>query len=482
MKKVLIYLLVIIVSMPNALYAQNTNESNYRYDYWGRIIEDIPFFDFYKKIDQRSMQDVRLASIDDLAVAEEKIYIVDRIESRVNIFDKDLAFQQSIKVIRSADGRIAINPKDNQQVVLNGPEGIFIHESEKEIYIADTGNQRIVVLDQEGLYLKRIIEKPEDMIGQTVFNPSKIAVDSINRIYVVVQSGFEGIIELNQAGEFNRYFGVNKPEINLLDYFWRQQATEEQRKKMQKFLAPSFNNIDIDQDGFIYATTFDSSAQDVVFRFNPRGENILRQKGFTKVVGDLDVDVTNRISQFVDIALTDYGTYAVLDRVHGRIFVYNFDGELMNVFGSRGYMEGELREPTAIAWFGDKLIVADKQLKTAYVYKPTQFGSYALSAAEAYYHGEWDRSTELLLEAVALNKNYDMAYSSIGKAYLMKDRYEEAMYYFKLGDNRPYYSKAFEGYRGVWISRHFPWIFSLMILGILSIIWTEVKYHKKQKQ
>ncbi|MEG0710684.1 MAG: hypothetical protein RR448_00385, partial [Niameybacter sp.] len=341
-KNLLIYLLIAVLCIPSLVFAKNTNEMSYAYDYWARVIEDIPFFEFYKTIDQGSMGDVKVSSMDDVTVSGDRIYIVDSVESRVNVFNSDFELITSIKVVRNEEGKIAIDPKTKNQIVLNAPEGVFIHEQEEEIYIADTGNQRIVVLNEKDFSLKKIIESPKNIVGQTVFKPSKIVVDRINRIYVVVQSGFEGIVELNQDGEFVRYFGVNKPKVNLLDHFWRQQASEEQKAKMQKVLAPSFNNIEIDEEGFIYATTQDSSARDAVFRFNPKGENVLRENGFWKVRGDLNLDMDSsatRVSKFTDIALTDYGTYAVLDKEKGRIFIYNFDGELMNIFGGKGYMK-----------------------------------------------------------------------------------------------------------------------------------------------
>ena len=145
-------------------------------------------------------------------------------------------------------------------------------------------------------------------------------------------------------------------------------------------------------------------------------------------------------------------------------------------------MKGELNDPTSIAWLDNQLIVTDKQMKCAYVYKPTQFGELALEAAEAYYKGEWDKSTELLQEAVSLNGNFEMAYTTIGKSYLMKEDYEKAMYYFKLGNNREEYSKAFNGYRSIWIQEHFAFIFAGMILVVAGVAYSEYRYYKKQRK
>ena len=485
-KNLLIFIIITILMFPNIVFAQNTVDTTYNYNWWGNAIESVPFFEFYNTIDAEDMQGVKLSSIDDVTVKNGKIYMVDATESRINIFDsQSFKFLTSLKAIRTKEGKIAID-KNGKQVILKNPEGLFVHSDNQEIYIADTGNERIVVIDENDYSFKRAITRPDNMVGQTNFKPSKIAVDKLDRIYIVVQSGFEGIIELNSEGEFKRYFGVNKPKVNLIDYFWRKHASEEQKAKMTKILAPSFNNIDIDSEGFIYATTFDASATDKVFRLNPKGENILRDEGYFPVIGDINIeDIKNSIkppeSQFVDIAVTDYGTYAVLDRNNGRIFIYNFDGELLNIFGKKGFLQGEFSEPTSIDWIGDNLIVTDKQLKRAFVFKPTELGSLMLNANKAYYNGKWDESTELLKEAVKLNSNLEVAYNSIGKSYLLEEDYETAMYYFDLSKNKQYYSKAFNGYRSIWIQENFSLIFAFMLISIGAIIYSEIRYFKKKK-
>lgn len=487
-KNLIVYIFITILIFPNIVFAQNTIDTTYNYNWWGNAIENIPFFELYDTIDVDNMDGIKISGMDDVNVKNGRIYIVDSTESRINIFNsKDFKLITSLKNIRNREGKIATDEKTGQQILLKNPEGIFVHSQNEEIYIADTGNERIVVIDEKDFSFKRTITKPSNMVGQTNFKPSKIVVDKLNRIYVVVQSGFEGIIELTSDGDFKRYFGVNKPKVNLVDYFWRQYASEEQKAKMTKILAPSFNNIDIDSEGFIYATTFDASATDKVFRLNPKGENILREEGYFPVIGDLDLeDIKNSIkspeSQFVDIALTDYGTYALLDKNNGRIFIYNFDGELLNIFGQKGFMKGEFSEPTSIAWLDDNLIITDKQMKCAYIFKPTTIGKLMLQSSEAYYNGEWDKSTELLKEAVKLNSNLEIAYNSIGKSYLMEDDYETAMYYFNLSKNKIYYSKAFNGYRSIWIQDNFNWIFILMILGVAGVIYSEIRYYKKKKK
>ncbi len=362
---------------------------------------------------------------------------------------------------------------------LKGCEGVFFHEKANELYIADTGNQRIVVLDGDTYLYKRMIYRPDNMTGDTEFKPAKVAVDNADRIYAVVKSSYEGIIELNEDGTFSRYFGVNEPTINLLDYFWKSIASDAQKEKMSKTYAPAFNNVALDGEGFIMAVTSDAAANKSVFRLNFAGANVLREMGNTLVIGDLRTD---KPSAFTDIAVKRYGTYAVLDKTNGRVFLYNFDGELLSVFGSMGNQAGQFRTPTGIAWLGDKLCITDSGLKCMYIYEPTEFGQALLNACEDYYDGKWDEATAHFEEVLRLCGNLETAYTGIGKNKLMQEEYEEAMRYFKLGNNREFYSKAYKGYRTIVMKENFGIIATIAVIAIGAVLWSEVSYHRKQRR
>lgn len=454
----------------------------YTYDFYGNAKESPAMFLLERTISAENMNGVALSGMNDVCTSEDgRIFTIDTMEGRMNVFDGDGELLLSTKLVRTADGKIALDA-DGNQIMLNAPEGVFVHEKEQEVYIADTGNKRIVVLDLENYGLLRIIGEPAELAGVTQFNPSKIAVDLANRIYVVVQSSYEGILELTRDGEFSGYYGVNTPRVSLTDYFWKSIASDEQKEQMSKVYAPAFNNITLDGEGFVMAVTYDLSASDMVFRLNSKGENVLREEGNTLVVGDIwSMGSDDTGSQFVDIAVTDFGTYALLDRNKGRIFLYNFDGELLNAFGSMGNLKGEFKNPTSIAWLRDKLVVTDNTLNCAYILTPTAFGRAVLEGNESYYFGRWDEALVSFRQALALNANYEAAYSGIGKNYLMKDDYETAMYYFKMGNNRTFYSKAYNGYRGEWLERHFLLIMILFLLIVAAVVGSEIRYHKQSR-
>ncbi len=384
---------------------------------------------------------------------------------------------RTANVTIGADGQPDPNSKDTTS--LKGCEGVFYHEKNNELYIADTGNQRVVVLDGQTLLFKRFIYRPEGMTGATEFKPSKIVVDNADRIYLVVQSSYEGIIELNEDGSFSRYFGVNEPTINLLDFFWKSIATDAQKEKMGKTYAPAFNNIALDGEGFIMAVTSDAAANQSVFRLNFAGANVLREMGNTPVVGDMRTD---KASAFTDIAIKPYGAYAVLDKTNGRVFLYNFDGELLTVFGTMGNISGQFRTPTGIAWLGDKLVISDSGLKCVYIFEPTAFGQALLNACEDYYDGKWDEATAHFEEVLRLCSNLETAYTGIGKNKLMQEDYVEAMRCFKLGNNHEFYSKAYKGYRTIVMKENFGIIAVVAVAAIGAVLWSEVAYHRKQRR
>ncbi|WP_336786191.1 hypothetical protein [Paenibacillus sp. MMO-177] len=479
-KWAVIFTSILCLLLPTQVHAANTFESNYTYDYWGNAKRSLPAFELVNTLDAEDTGKIKIGSVNDVFVSKDRIFLVDTTESRIDIFGTDMKFVTSIKVVRNETGRIVVDELTGKQLMLNKPEGVFFSEADQELYIADTESERIIVLDGATYAFKRSIGKPQNMVGSTQFKPSKIIVDKDGLISVVVQGSYEGIIEINRDGSFARYFGLNKPKVNVTDFFWKSLATNQQKQKMKKTFAPSFNNLTFDSEGLIYATTFDPSAQNMVFRFNSKGENVLMQNGYFPVIGDLHSrGLTANKSQFVDIAVSDSGVYALLDKNKGRIFLYNFEGDLMNVFNSAGNLKGNVKDPTAIAWFGDNLIVADKEFGCVYIFQPTAFGQSALDAEKQYFNGKWEEAGKDFEETLKLNANYDIAYTGVGRKYLMQDKFDDAMYYFKLGNSRGYYSKAFSEYRNLLIQHHFIWFVIPFILLAAGLFYSEYRYNRR---
>lgn len=482
MKRFMLLLLAALMLFTTVFAADGSSNvyQGYTYDFFRNVKSTPSPFVLSQVIDSTSVAKTgrTIETVTDIATSEDgRIFIVDKTNSIIYVLDENGQYLSFIKNVKDENKKNA--QVNGVNVSLTNPEGVFYHEKADELYVCDTGNQRILVLDGQTYAFKRAILRPDNMTGETEFKPSKITVDNADRIYTVVQSSYEGIIELNEDGTFSRYFGVNEPQINMIDFLWKSLASDKQKEKMGKTYAPAFNNVTLDGEGFVMAVTSDSASADKVFRLNYAGANVLREMGNTMVIGDLQ---TENPSAFVDIAVKPYGTYALLDKTYGHVFLYNFDGELLCVFGSKGSAVGQFKTPSSIAWLGDKLIIGDADLKCAYVYDPTAFGSALLKAGEAYYNGDWDIATAHFEEVLRLCANLETAYVGIGKNLLMKEDYEGAMYNFKLGNNREFYSKAYKGYRSIVMKENF-WIIAVVaVVFIGAVLGSEVRYHQKQKR
>ncbi len=482
LKRIMLCLLCALLVLPTAFAADGSSNvyQGYTYDFFRNVKSTPAPFVLSQVINSGNVAKTgrTIETVTDVATSEDgRIFIVDKTTSIIYVLDENGEYLAFIKNVKNKDKKNA--QVDGQNVTLAAPEGVFYHEKADELYVCDTGNQRVLVLDGEDYTFKRVIGKPADMTGVTEFKPSKVTVDTADRIYLVVQSSYEGIIELNEDGTFSRYFGVNEPQVNMVDFLWKSIASDAQKEKMGKTYAPAFNNVTLDGEGFVMAVSSDAASAAKVFRLNFQGANVLREMGNTMVIGDIK---TTNASAFVDIAVKPYGTYALADKTNGHIFLYNFDGELLCVFGSKGSAVGQFKTPSSIAWLGDKLIIGDSDLKCAYIYEPTDFGTALLKAGEAYYNGRWDEATEHYQTVLKLCANLETAYVGIGKNLLMKEDYEGAMYNFELGNNREFYSKAYKGHRTNVMKDNF-WVVAVVAVGFIgSVLWSEVSYHKKQRR
>ncbi len=359
---------------------------------------------------------------------------------------------------------------------LNKPQDVFVDE-EKNMYIADTGNLRIVHLDAEKNAVK-VITRPEDeTVDQTTdFLPQKLVVDSSKRIFAQVQNVNKGFMEFASDGSFTGFVGASEVTYNPLQYLWKFVATKEQRAQMELFVPTEYNNLCLDSEGFIYATigTFDEETNPLnampIRKLNAKGTDILVRNGYTDPVGDLWWSTTGEMkgaSKFVDIACLDNDVYYALDNTRGRVFAYDFQGNMLYAFGGHGYKAGYFINPCALEDLGDTLVVMDSNLGSITQFTLTEYGSYINEGLAQYKIGDYDGSAETWEKVLKLNGNYDQAYIGIGRAYLRQKKYTEAMDYFELKLDTTNYSKAYKLYRKEWFEDHIGIIIAILVVIVL---------------
>ena len=81
----------------------------------------------------------------------------------------------------------------------------------------------------------------------------------------------------------------------------------------------------------------------------------------------------------------------------------------------------------------------------------------------------WEASVQIWEQILRLNINMDFAYLSVGRSYLTEAKYAEAMAYFKLGNSRDLYSKAFAYYPKEVVEQNFG-VFALAVVLIVLAV------------
>jgi len=439
---------------------------SYNYSFWGDA-EPAPYpYLAEKHIYGSDLSIGELNTPQDVFVAEDRrMYIADTGNNRIVVLDEQGKLIRVMKDFQNNGGPDSFNK----------PYGLYA-DKDRTLYIADTQNQRIVKLD-EGGGLLQIIKAPESSVlpDGFQFQPSKIFVDLAGRIYVIAQGAYEGIMEFDANGTFKGYVGTNKVRFSPVDLLWKRLSTKEQSQQMELFLPVEFSNLDLDEKGFIYAVSSEANSMTPIKRFNPSGEDILRREGYFNPVGDVGIiridgteDTSANLlneggSRFIDVVSDVSGMYSGLDSARNRIFTYDRDGNLLYQFGGIGTRSDNFQKPVAMAMLGERMVVLDQEMNRLTIFAPTRYGELIRTAVKAHYDGRADEAATAWEEVLQLNANFDIAYIGIGKALMKKDQNHKAMEYFKHGNNRKYYSEAFKRYRKEFLWNHFGTVMTVLL-------------------
>ena len=372
---------------------------------------------------------------------------------------------------------------------LTAPEGLFI--SSDRIWVCDTGASRIVVFDRKGNFLK-IIEAPEsNLFGDSkLYSPVAIAVDQYDRLFVVSATTYQGIIVMNEDGEFTGFIGAQAVTLSAWDILWRRFRTDDQKALSTEVVSTEFNNITIDKEGFIYVTTSTIGESSVgnairgkskdgkympVKMLNTNGDEIMKRNGFWPPAGEVDyntssLDKANNlptgVSTIIDVAVGQEGTWSIIDSKRQRIYTYDSNGNLLFAFGDAGSMLGNLKGIEAITYQDDKMLVLDKTNTMITVFKRTEYGDILIDAIAAQNNQDFDTAIQLWTEVLKRNSNFDTAYVGIGQAMFRNGQYEESLEQFEAAYDTENWSKSFQEIRREWMSEYFI----LMLVGIAAVI------------
>ena len=463
MKKLLLFTLILL-----GLAFSNVNlEAAYNYAFWDTI-DSAEAMHVLRVIDNSNIKSdlgvekpITLGDLRDVFYYEDAIYVSDATSNKIHVFNENYDYVKSLPDASDALGQ------------LNSPQGI--HVLNDLLYVADYNNNRIAIFDLTNDRLVQEVKNPNDAIfDNLVFKPLRVSVDRTGRMNVIAYDVYEGIMEFDIEGNFNRYFGTNTIKLSVLDALIYRFSTKEQREKMALKLQTSFTSMDIDDDGYIYtASRLEYWAP--VKKLNFKGRNILESKGYVGVVGDAkfqetDNRTTTGPSAIIDVAVHgDNERFTILDNTRGRLFTYDIEGNLLYISGGKGSEQNKLSGPTAVTYQNERILVTDNVSNSLMVFEPIAFGELVNLATTQYYDMEYVAAKTTWESVLKLNSNYFLAYAGIGRAQLREGNHKQAMTNLKLGYDYYNYSKAFEQNRNEQLANTLPYVLvgGFVIMGIL---------------
>ena len=435
-----------------------------------------------------ALDDPRDMVVDD----EMNVYLADGANSRITVLDEYFKLKFHLKEFVNDQGI-----PDS----LNTPSGVFV--TKDTIYVADTENNRLVLFTREGDFV-RIIGAPKDDVfrDNAIYKPVAVAVDDTGRIYVVSSTTYEGIIALSNDGVFQGFIGAQKVAFNVLQIIWRRFQTAEQRALSEQLVSTEFNNITIDDQGFIYVTT--SSIEDYLLarhiqdknadyapvkKLNSSGSDIMKRNGFFGPGGEVNFPMSSfrsnastGPSKIIDVAMGPENTWTIIDEKRSRTYTYDADGKLLFVFGDTGYQLGNISSIEAIAYQGDKILILDKTRDSITVYNRTEYGDVLINALHNTNIRRYDLAIDDWQAILQRNSNFDAAYVGIGKAKYREGDWEGAMEYYKFAYDTDNYSEAFKMYRKDWVAKYIiviPIFIVAVVIGVTQFFKFAGKVNKK---
>lgn len=349
------------------------------------------------------------------------------------------------------------------------------------------------MFNRDGTFHK-LVQRPVSKLfdEDSIYKPVAVAVDSYGRMFVVSSTTYQGIIVMNDDGDFNGFIGAQKVSLSALEIFRRKFLTKEQRETSETYVSTEFNNIAIDSDNFIYVTISSIDEEDVlssiknkdksgtyapVKKLNASGKDVMARNGFYPPSGEVAIDTSTTaefsgVSTLVDVAVGPEGTWSIIDQKRSKIFTYDKDGNLLFAFGDVGSQTGNIKTAKAIVYQGDNLLVLDSTNDNICVYRRTEYGDTLIRALKNQNDRLYDVAVDDWYEILKRNNNFDAAYIGIGKSFYRNGDYETSLEYYKAAVDVEDYSTSFGEMRKIWANK---WFWTIP-LGIVAVCFVLVKF------
>lgn len=399
-------------------------------------------------------------------------------------------------------------PADPNTLTFRGPKNVYVH-IDGTIYLCDTDNKRVLNFDINGQYIDEFT-LPDSPLIPTDFNykPIKAVADSEGYVYILSEGSYSGALLYAPADsgtqkEFIGFYGANTVTNNILgamaSLMKRMFPNSIKASTSKRELPYTFSDIIVDSKDFIYTAT--DAARGQVKKLNPgAGNNILDsdkvnfsddERNWGIVVAGVAVG-----QKITGIEVDDDEFIYALDTEHGKVFVYDAECRMITVFGG-GFRSGtqkgtfttssalalkETRDPETNQVITHDILVVDKATNMLTVFRRNDYGNQVMYLTRQTIDANYEATLDGWKEVLAQDKNLQVAYTGIARAYLAKGEYREAMDWALEGYDRETYALAYEYERQNIISDNFTWIFIAVVVIAAAVIVFALLRKKKSDE
>jgi len=352
---------------------------------------------------------------------------------------------------------------------LKSPKGVFVDDNGL-IYVADENGRAVVVFNQDGEVVAEY-EKPDHPLfgAEAPYKPVKVVVDKRGNLYVISTGNTNGIIQIStstEGGEFLGYYGANTSITSFLTKLRKTLLTDEQLARTGTVVPPSIYNLSIDEKGMVYTVTR-SNDLNSLRKLNVAGVNILDPNWYSTYPSAVTT------SEIGNIFMADSNGY---------IYEYTSEGKLLFIFGSyddNQQRRGLFKSVTGIVVDDDDLVyVMDEQTNSIQVFAPTEFCNMVHEAFALFMDGKYTQSKEPWTEVLRMNSLFSYASIGLGEALYREGNYAEALTAFRNGYYRSGYSDAYWELRSDWLHQYMG-IGLIVIIGLWILIAVLKRINRK---
>jgi tetratricopeptide (TPR) repeat protein len=348
------------------------------------------------------------------------------------------------------------------------PRGLYV--TDNALYVADSSAKSVFKFDLNGHHIETYLRPESPSFADTAFAPSKIVVDNRGNMYIYGEGVSNGIIQLSNQGEFLGFFTTNKVQLSITQQFYKMILSQDQFDRLALRSPQTFSSIFIDHNSMIYTSTMNTKIS-AVKKHNMQGGNM-----FSNTIGAEDTRDIYVDKQGIIYAGTQTGA----------IYIYDSYGAFIVSFGVRKGTEkpsedikGLFSSLSAIAVRDDGYIFAlDEEKSFLQSFRPTAYSTQIYEAIKLYEDRAYTEAIDAWQSVLNLNQMSTLAHNSIAKSYLQLEAYDLAMKHFELAGNKTLYSEAYWEVRNVQIQSVLGvWI--IVLIGLYVSTKTLVLIDKK---